>query len=147
MANAKSHHLNTPETHILVATDGQPREASYTTTDVDGTKSATVHVLYYEKNPKSVGADPLAQTGGEVRSVPYDEWKKPTQPIYEPPETAPVLARDALGGVVPLVWADLVGTDASALPGEAYFLLRSHGGVSAEGKVLAVEEWISPGRG
>ena len=140
MANAKSHHLNNIEQHILVATDGQPREASYTTTYDDGTRAASVHVLYYEKNPKSA-ADPLAQTGGEVRSCPYDEWKKPTQPIYEPPETAPILARDAQGAVVPLTWDGLVGTDASALPYEAYLLLRSCGGVDSDGKVLAVAAW------
>lgn len=128
MANPKSHHLDDLEAHVLVLIDGQPREASYTTVYDDGTRGATVHVLYYQKNPKDA-ADPLAQTGGEVRSMPLEEWKKPMQPIALPPE------------VEPITFDSLIGADASALPEEAAELLRAFGGVDAEGKVLPVKAW------
>lgn len=145
MANAKSHHLNNPEQHVLVAIDGQPREASYTTDFDDGSKGASVHVLYYEKHPDQEGASTLAQTGGEVRSCPYDEWKKPTNPIYEPPAAGPILARDAQGAIIPLTMDDIVGTDVSALPAEAQEALRLFGGVDSTGKVLAAGKWVRRG--
>lgn len=132
MPNAKSHHLNNLEQHILVAQDHQPREASYTTTYDDGTKGASVHVLYWERNADKPAVDGQAQTGGEVRSMPYDEWKKPTNPIYEAPAPGPILTFDAL-----------VGRDAVELTPEAQEALRLFGGVSAEGKVLAVEAWAT----
>ena len=123
MANPKSHHLDNPEAHVLVIIDKQPREASYTTTYEDGTTGATVHMLYYDKNPKS------ADERGEVRSMLYEEWAKPDNPIVAPPE------------VQPIAFDSLVGTDASALPEEALDLLQTFGGVDADGKVLPVEVW------
>lgn len=131
MPNAKSHHLNNLEQHVLVATDHKPREASYTTTMDDGTKAATVHVLYWEKNPDKDGADPLATVEkGEVRSCLYDDYPKLDNPIVLPPEPEPVLTFD-----------QLVGTDAALLPEEAQEALRLFGGVDSAGKVLAVEAW------
>lgn len=123
MASPKSHHLDNPEAHVLVIIDKQPREASYTTAYEDGTTGATVHVLYYDKNPKS------ADDKGEVRSMPYEEWMTPENPINTPPE------------VQPITFDSLVGTDASALPAEALELLHSFGGVDSAGKVLPVGAW------
>lgn len=123
MANAKSHHLNNAEAHVLVAIDQQPREASYTTVYDDGTRGASVHVLYYEKNPDK------AEGKGEVRSIPYEEWLKPTQPIVLPPAATPITVDD------------LIGVDASTLPEEAGELLRAFGGISKEGTVLPLEKW------
>ena len=125
MANPKSHHLDNPEAHVLVIIDQQPREASYTTTYEDGTTGATVHVLYYDKNPKDAGEK------GEVRSMLYEEWAKPENPIVLPPEA----------GTLPITFDALVGTDAALLPQEAADLLRSLGGVDSAGRVLAVGAW------
>lgn len=119
MANPKSHHLNNPQAHVLVAVDKQPREASYTTIDEDGTRSASVHVLYYDKNPKAI------EEKGEVRSMLYEEWAKPENPINIPPE------------VQPITFDSLVGRDAATLPEEAQDALRVFGMLDADGRVRA----------
>ena len=125
MANAKSHHLNNPESHVLVLIDKRPREASYTTIYDDGTRGASVHVLYYESNPDK------ANEKGEVRSMPYEDYPKIDNPIILPPEPEPV------------TFDSLIGTDASALPEEAHDALRMFGGVDKQGKVLAPGEWAA----
>lgn len=123
MANTKSHHLNNREIHVLVAMDKQPREASYTTLYEDGTKGASVHVLYWEKNPDK------ANEKGEVRSCPYEDYPKLDNPIVLPPEPGPT------------TFESLIGRDASILPEEAQDALRMFGGVDNEGRVLAPGEW------
>lgn len=129
MAQAKSHHLQNREIHVLVALDKKPREASYTTVYEDGTQGATVHVLYFEKNPDKDGTDPLAAEKGEVRSCPYEDYPKLDNPIVLPPEPEPV------------TFDALVGRDAAELPEEAQDALRIFGGIDSEGKVLPPKEW------
>lgn len=104
MPNARSHHCLEIEKHILVAVDHVAREARYRTLWDDGSETETIHVLYWENNPKE-------GTGGEVRSMPKELY--PTvQPLVTGAE---------------LKFADLVGRD--TLPHEAAALLQALGGI------------------
>lgn len=123
MPEAISHHLLEPELHILVATDHIAREARYLTRYDDGTETETVHMLYWETNPKEL------PPGGEVRSMPIEEW--------------PVAGAATLTADEPLTFDVIVGTDVANLPAEARDLLRLFGGIGIDGRVRAVGTWTT----
>lgn len=68
MPEAVSHHLLEPDIFFLVEADGQPRPARFRTVYEDGTEGETIHVLYWQNNPKEL------PPGGEVRSALKEDY-------------------------------------------------------------------------